>query len=249
MMKILVLMTKEATLHLLDGEIRPSGFWAEEFVVPYKYFKERGYDVDIATIGGICPTVDAASIDPNFIQYTRPAGSQEDNVAHSAEYAEMINDLPDLKKPKNLDCYTKEQIASYDGIYLSGGHGAIGDMPKSDALTQILRWSLEINQPIAAVCHGHSGLLNLRNGEGIWPFAGYRLTAFSHAEDLTTDMAGRLPFILEVELRRLGAVYEKAEVIWDSHVVVDRNLITGQNPYSSKALAETFVKKLSKEKR
>jgi putative intracellular protease/amidase len=71
------------------------------------------------------------------------------------------------------------------------------------------------------------------------------MTAFSHSEELVTSMAGRLPFILEVELTRLGAHYEKAELIWDSHVVVDRNLTTGQNPYSSRALAETFVKQLS----
>lgn len=243
-MKILMLITNQATLHLLNGEMHPSGFWAEEFVVPYKRFKKEGYDIDIATIGGIRPTVDRTSIDPHFARYVRPAGSQEEDAGRSTEYAEFINNVSDLKNPKNLDLFTKEQVAVYDGIYLSGGHGALGDMPKSDAMTQVFRWSLELNKLIAAVCHGHCGLLNLRDGESRWPFAGYRLTAFSHAEELVTNMAGKLPFVLEIELKRLGALYEKADVIWDSHVVVDRNLITGQNPYSSRAIAETIVQKL-----
>ena len=248
-MKILIFMTSEATLHLLDGELHPSGFWAEELVVPYKRFKQEGYEIDIATIGGIRPTVDKTSIDPGFMPYVRPAGSQDDDAARSAEYIQLIEDLPALKNPLNLDTLTKEQIASYDGIYLSGGHGAIGDMPKSDQMAQLFRWALELDMPIAAVCHGHCGLLTLRDGESKWPFEGYRLTCFSHAEELVTNMAGRLPFVLEAEVKRLGGLYEKADVIWDSHVVVDRNLVTGQNPYSSKAIAETFIKKLDETKK
>jgi putative intracellular protease/amidase len=71
------------------------------------------------------------------------------------------------------------------------------------------------------------------------------MTAFSHAEELVTDMVGRLPFVLQFELERLGARYEKAEDIWGSHVVEDRNIITGQNPHSSAAIAEALVRALS----
>jgi putative intracellular protease/amidase len=230
---------------LLDGEIHPSGFWAEEFVVPYKRFKQEGHQVDVATINGLAPTVDKTSIDPNFMPFVRPKGSQEDDAARSAEYVQFIHTVPDLKKPLNVNTISREQVATYDGIYLCGGHGAIGDMPKSDEMAQLFRWAIAMDKPIAAVCHGHCGLLSLRDAESKWPFAGYRMTCFSHSEELVTSMAGRLPFVLEVEVKRLGALYEKADVIWDSHVVVDRNLVTGQNPYSSKALAETFIKKLA----
>lgn len=243
-MKILVVMTARATLHLLDGELHPSGFWAEEFVVPYQIFRDAGHVVDVATIGGTAPTVDPTSIDPQFLQYVRPQGSANDDAANAAEYVQVIESVPQLKKPLSLESFTEKDIAGYDGIYVSGGHGAIGDLPKSDELAQILRWVLAAGKPLATVCHGHTSLLALRDGEGRWPFEGYRMTAFSHSEELVTNMAGRLPLILEVELSRLGAKYEKAELIWDSHVVTDRNLTTGQNPYSSKALAQTFLEQL-----
>jgi hypothetical protein len=106
------------------------------------------------------------------------------------------------------------------------------------------RWAIELNTPIAAVFHGHCGLLALRDSEGRWPFEVYRMTCFSHAEELVKDMAGRFPFVLELELSRLGGIYEKAETIWDSHVIEDRNLLTGQNPYSAEALADAIIKRL-----
>lgn len=243
-MKILVVMTAKATLHLLDGEQHPSGFWAEEFVVPYALFRAAGHTVDVATIGGVAPTVDGTSIDPGFLRWVRPEGSPDEDAANAAEYVRVIGQTPQLQHPIALESLGEKDIADYDGIYISGGHGAIGDLPKSDELAQLLRWAIDRDKPLATVCHGHTALLSLRDGEGRWPFEGYRMTAFSHAEELVTNMAGRLPLILEAELTRLGARYEKAEAIWDSHVVVDRRLTTGQNPYSSKALAETFLKQL-----
>ncbi|MGW5345347.1 DJ-1/PfpI family protein [Streptomyces sp. HUAS TT3] len=245
-MKILVVMTAKATLHLLDGEEHPSGFWAEEFVVPYSQFTAAGHTVDVATVGGRTPTVDETSIDPKFLQWVRPQGSPDEDAANAAEYVRVIENTPQLKSPLAVESLTEQDVAGYDGLYVSGGHGAIGDLPKSDALAQVLRWAIAQDKPIATVCHGHTALLALRDGEGRWPFEGYRMTAFSHSEELVTSMAGRLPLILETELTRLGARYEKADVIWDSHVVVDRKLTTGQNPYSSKALAETFLQQLAK---
>lgn len=244
-MKLLILITKEATLHLLDGEVHASGFWAEEFVVPYLRFKKEGYAVDVASIGGIAPTPDKTSIDPGFMPYVRPTGSKADDAALAALYVKVIAETPELKHPLSIERITKAELAEYDAIYFSGGHGSIGDFQKSDAIAQLGRWAIELNTPIAAVCHGHCGLLALRDGEGRWPFEGYRMTCFSHAEELVTDMAGQLPFVLELEVRRLGALYEKAENIWDSHVVEDRNLLTGQNPYSSEALADAIVKRLA----
>ena len=247
-MKILILMTNSATLTLSTGEKHASGFWAEEFVLPYQIFKQEGYEVDVATIGGLTPSVDKTSIDPNFMPYVRPAGSQVNDSEQAREFIKFIEASSDLKKPLNLDDFTKAQVAAYDGIFLSRGHGAMQDMPKSDAMTQLFRWAIELDKPIAAVCHGGSGILALRTPEGRWPFEGYRMTCFSHEEELVTPIAGMLPFILQFEIERLGGIYEKANVIWGSHVVEDRNLVTGQNPYSSDAVAKAFAKKLNKVK-
>jgi len=248
MARILILMTKAKTLGLLDGRQHASGFWAEEFVVPYERLVKEGYQVDVATIGGEAPSVDPTSMTKYVVGATRPVGSPDHDDENIAHYQRTIDTLDALKHPKNVGDITKEQLADYDAVYISGGHGAMEDLPHSNEMTRVVRWILEADMLLAVVCHGQSALLPLRDSEGRWPLAGRKMTSFSHDEELVTDMAGELPFVLQVELERLGADYSHADVIWGSYIVVDGNLITGQNPYSSTALAETLIEQLSSTK-
>jgi putative intracellular protease/amidase len=244
MSRILILMTKARTLGLLDGRQRPSGFWAEEFVVPYDHFVAAGYQVDVATIGGEPPTPDAGSLDPDTVRATRPADTPDTAVADIAHYREIIDSVDGLRRPLDIADLTGPVLAEYTGYYLCGGHGAMEDLPHDPAVKRLMHAVLALDKPLAATCHGISALLHLRDGHGHWSLRGYRVVAFSHEEELVTDMAGQLPFVLQFELERLGARYEKCPVTWGSWVVEDRNLVTGQNPHSSAELAVTFVKKL-----
>ena len=70
------------------------------------------------------------------------------------------------------------------------------------------------------------------------------MTAFSHEEELATALARQLPFVLQIELERLGARYQKASQVWGSCVVVDGTLLTGQNPHSTTVLADAFLTQL-----
>jgi putative intracellular protease/amidase len=243
--KILIVMTKAKTLGLIDGIDHPSGFWTEEFVTPYERFVKEGFEVDIATAGGEAPTPDATSLTIETVHATRPEGSPDHDAANIAHYKEVIGTLDALRAPLDVASVTDGELAGYAGVYIAGGHGAMSDMPHSEGVTKLMRRILDRDMPLATVCHGHSALLPLRNSHGTWPLEGYRMTAFSHGEEMVTDMAGKLPFVLQIELERLGARYEKADVIWDSHVVTDRNLVTGQNPYSSAAIAAALVNRLA----
>jgi len=243
---LLTILTSTAHLTLTDGEEYPSGFWAEEFAVPYQMFKKAGYAIDIATLGGIAPTVDKSSIDPDFMKWVRPSFTQVDDRAAAARYCEVIDKADGLRGPKDLARLTKEDIASYDGIYIVGGHGCMEDMPSSPPMTRFLLAVLALDKPLASVCHGPTAFLSPRDVAGQSPFAGYRVTCFSHVEEFQTRINGRLPLVLEIELKRLGCEYSKAPYPWGSHVVVDRNLVTGQNPFSSEALATQFLDLLAK---
>jgi putative intracellular protease/amidase len=245
MAKILVLLTNAKTLNLLDGRQHPSGFWAEEFVVPYEQFVQHGYQVDVATVGGVPPAPDEGSLTALNVGYTRPSESDMDHEESVAHYRRVTEALDELRQPMNVSDITLDDLAEYSGVYISGGHGAMEDMPHDAAMTRLVRWTLELDTPLAAVCHGQAALLPLRDASSRWPLEGYRMTAFSHEEELATNLAGLLPFVLQVELERLGALYEKAPRSWDSCVVQDRNLITGQNPYSSMELADTFLKQMA----
>jgi putative intracellular protease/amidase len=241
MKTLLTILTNTAHLTLTDGEKYPSGFWAEEFAVPYQLFKEAGYALDFATLGGIAPTVDRSSIDPDFMKWVRPSFTQIDDTAAAAKYRRTIEQAAGLRSPKDLARLTSDDIASYDGIYIVGGHGCMEDMPASPPMTRFLLAVLALNKPLASVCHGPTAFLSPRDMAGQSPFAGYRVTCFSHVEEFYTRVNGRLPLVLEIELKRLGLEYSKGPYPWASHVVVDRNLVTGQNPFSSEAMAKQFL--------
>src|SRR5262245_40193083 len=84
MKTLLTILTNAAHLTLTDGEEYPSGFWAEEFCVPYQMFRGAGYSVDVATLGGIVPTVDQSSVDPEFLKWVRPSFTQVDDAGAAA---------------------------------------------------------------------------------------------------------------------------------------------------------------------
>ena len=53
-----------------------------------------------------------------------------------------------------------------------------------------------------------------------------------------------VPFLLEDALKASGGVYSKAAENFGAHVAVGKNLVTGQNPASTKGVAEGVVRLL-----
>ncbi|MBZ0116234.1 MAG: type 1 glutamine amidotransferase domain-containing protein [Sandaracinaceae bacterium] len=243
--KILTIVTNASKLHLTDGTDHPSGYWAEELAVPVELLRDAGYGVDIATIDGVAPSVDASSLDPNAIRWVVPQGSSVDVASEALRYRRILDSIGELKAPRNLGDVGAGELAEYAGLYIAGGHGCMTDMPSSHQIARVLLRAVERGLPIASVCHGPTAFLAPRDAEGKNPFAGYRFTCFSQNEETFTPIWGRLPMVIEHELRAQGMSYSKAEVPWGSHVVRDRNLVTGQNPFSSLALGRAFVQVLS----
>src|SRR5262249_37081629 len=200
----------------------------------------------VATLGGIAPTVDKSSLDPEFMKWVRPSFMQIDDAAAAAKYRGTIERTGGLRSPKDIARLTKDDIASYDGIYIVRGAARMEDMRASPAMTKFLLAVLALDKPLASVCHGPTAFLSPRDMAGQSPFAGYRVTCFSHVEEFSTRINGRLPLVLEIELKRLGLEYSKGPYPWCSHVVVDRNLVTGQNTFSSESVAQHFLDLLRK---
>ena len=96
---------------------------------------------------------------------------------------------------------------------------------------------------IAFVCHA-PGVLHRVTYKGQPLVKGKRVTGFTNSEEEEVKLTKVVPFLVEDELKRLGAHFEK-KPNWESFVVVDGHLITGQNPTSSTAAAQALLKALS----
>jgi putative intracellular protease/amidase len=165
--------------------------------------------------------------------------------ARSESAAEVLARLPGLRHPRNLAELTDAEILDFGGVFIPGGHGSIVDFPGNAEIGRALRLMHGAGKPVAALCHGPAALLSAPEIDGAWMFEGYRMTAFTdEEEDQTKPGKIGMPWYLEAALKNRGAIFDDGDAAWVSHVVVDRDLITGQNPGSAEAVSGAVLKRL-----
>lgn len=228
--KILFVLTAADHWTLADGFKQPTGFWAEEALAPYAIFKEAGYEIVAASPGGVPPTVDALSLTP---EYNGGEEGAEQRKRALAGATELAHPLP----------IEQVRLDDYAAVFVPGGWGPMEDLSVDEASGRLLAQALASGKQVSLVCHGPAALLPARDAQGGFPFAGYRLTSLSNAEEKLSGLAERAKWLLEDRLVAAGVDYSAGEP-FAPYVVVDRNLITGQNPASSAPVAEAVLKAL-----
>ncbi|MER7788002.1 type 1 glutamine amidotransferase domain-containing protein [Streptomyces sp. NPDC097640] len=227
MAKVLFIVSGATYWVLKDGTRHATGYWAEEFAMPYKKITEGGHDVVVATPGGAIPNVDMMSLRPSM------AGGEDGAL----ELEAIIRDAEVLRRPLKL---SDVRLEDYDAVYLPGGHGPMSDLAFDADAGRLLTAQLASGRPLAIVCHAPSAMLATRI-HGQSPFRGYRVTCFTNEEEEAVGLASRAPWLLETELKDQVGVEFSRGPIWEPYMVEDRNLITGQNPHSAATLADRLL--------
>ncbi|MEV6213556.1 type 1 glutamine amidotransferase domain-containing protein [Nocardia sp. NPDC058379] len=227
MAHILFVLTGADHWTLADGTKHPTGFWAEEFVAPYAAFTGAGHTVTVATPGGVLPPVDQGSL----------AAEANGGAERAAEIAEVLAGAEVLRQPIPL---AEVRLADYDAVFYPGGHGPMEDLAVDPVSGALLVDALASGKPLGVVCHAPAALLATADADGKSPFAGYRVAAFSNAEEAQAGFAEKAKWLLADRLVALGVDYREGEP-WAPHIEVDRTLYTGQNPASSAPLAARML--------
>ncbi|CAM5642079.1 dimethylallyltransferase [Streptomyces pilosus] len=228
MAQILMIISAADTLPLADGSTHATGYWAEEVAASHKVLTEAGHTVSIATPGGARPTVDAISLDER-------GGVDAADAAAFKAYLDSIEE--DLAAPLDLAAV---HAADYDALYLPGGHAPMTDLADDSRLGALLADADSRGQVIAALCHGVAGLLSATKEDGSFLFAGRSLTGFTDEEENQGGLGDQAPWLVESRLTERGADV-KTGPAWSDTVIVDGNLITGQNPQSSVTTAKQVL--------
>ncbi len=232
MANILMVVSAADSLTMRDGGKHPTGYWAEELVVSHQTLLGAGHNVRIATPGGAKPTVDQVSL------VAESAGGADRADQFRAYLAEIDAELSAPLVLADVD------MAAYDAVVMPGGHGPMADLFQDADLGRLLIEANTSGKVVAPFCHGPAGLLSAVDEGGNFAFAGRRVTVFTNEEELNGGTGPNTPWFVEDALKDAGAVVETGAA-WSSHVVRDGNLITGQNPQSSEAVAKEVLKALS----
>lgn len=118
------------------------------------------------------------------------------------------------------------------------------DLAQDATSGKLIADALEGSKPVAIVCHGPAALLPARTSAGEPVVAGRKITGFSNEEEKAAGKADKAKWLLEDRLRELGADVSTGPA-WQPFTVVDGDLLTGQNPASSEALAKKLLERLS----
>jgi putative intracellular protease/amidase len=229
----LLVLTGSTVWTMKDGTPHPTGYWAREFMEAYTVFKDGGLEVDVATPGGVAAHVDELSY---------ALGYNDDDAGLVASQRAFMQGLGTiLTSPMKLE---DAQPGRYDVVFLIGGHGPMQDLAVHPTIGGLLEATLDDpTKIVGGVCHGPAGFLSAHRADGTWLFKGRKLTAFTNEEETAATFAGNAPWLLEDRLRLAGAQFEPAPA-WTTHVVVDGNLVTGQQNVSSGAAASKILEQL-----
>lgn len=208
----------------------PTGWYLPEAAHPY-WILAPHCEIDFAAPAGPNPPVDPSSVE---------------NFKQDEESVKFLNDesvkgkLAAAKKLADVDA------KDYDAVFYVGGHGPVIDLASDPVNAKLASAFFQQGKVTSAVCHGPAALAGAVDAKGESIFKGREATGFSNAEEIAVDQVKAVPFLLEDKIKELGGKYVKASEPWAAKVVVDGNLITGQNPNSAGPIGKEILKALQK---
>jgi putative intracellular protease/amidase len=223
--KVLIVLTSHEDL----GDTgQKTGFWVEEFAAPYYVFKDAGASITLASPKGGQPPIDPKSSDPSAATDATRRFDADPETQKALANTQKLDDV---------------NAADYDAIFCPGGHGPLWDLTNDTTSIGLIETFFNSGKPVGAVCHAPAVLLNAKTPDGAPLVKGRKVAGFTNAEEDAVGLTNVVPFLLEDELKAKGGAYESV-ASWSSFAVEDGNLITGQNPASSEAVAEKVLVQL-----
>jgi putative intracellular protease/amidase len=226
-MKVLMVITSHDQL---GNTGKKTGFWLEELAAPYYVFKDAGVEITLASPKGGRPPLDPKSNEPES-RTDLTLRFEKDAVAEAQ-----------LDKTLRLDSVRQED---FDTLFYPGGHGPMWDLAEDKNSVKLIEAFLAAGKRIAVVCNSTGALRHVRTPDGKPLVQCKEVTGFTNGEEADVGLTKVVPFLVEDEMLKLGAVFSKT-ANWAVHVVSDGLLITGQNPHSSGPAAKTLIAALNK---
>ncbi len=222
--KILAVVTSTSTMGTSGNA---TGYELTELARAYYVFQANGFDVDIASpLGG------------------EPVVVIDDEDMGAYDFA-FLNDSIAQYKTRNTIPMEKIIAEDYEAIFFAGGKGAMFDFPENKHIQSVVKQLYQADKVVGAVCHGPAALVNVTLDNGRPLLQDKEVSGFTNEEELLLIPEAKtiFPFLLQDKLVAQGARFNEGAMYLEQ-ISHDKNLVTGQNPWSTWKMAETMVAQL-----
>ncbi|SBR45810.1 MULTISPECIES: type 1 glutamine amidotransferase domain-containing protein [unclassified Halomonas] len=234
-MRVLIILSEATHIQGSDGLNRETGYWLEEFALPYQYLTQRGIDITVATPTGKLPVPDPASLDVDGAGECKN-WEQPDQFQYGLQLHRLFKDERMFASLADL---SSTDLNAYKGVFVPGGYAPMVDLASNKSVGRVL-WHFHCRGlPTALFCHGPIALLSTGRTQKGFAYEGYAVTAFSQQEEADTELGRVIVQDAPTALTQAGCLYRNGGS-WSSFTVKDRELVTGQNTQSTHAVMQTF---------
>lgn len=220
---------------------QPTGFFLMELAKPLQKLLDAGHEVTFASPKGQEPAAD-----PNSESLLAFAGNFYERQRET-ELIERMKRENGFSRPRPFGTISDEEIATFAGVFIPGGHAPLTDLGADKELGRLLRYFHRENKPTAAICHGPFALLSTKKaGDGTFVYKDYKITSWSDAEEklMETLMGGEIEKV-ESALRDEGAIMVEGAGEKIGYTTLHRELVTGANPMAANDLGDRFLRMIS----
>lgn len=224
MTKVLI---AETNITRYQNTKEPTGLWLGEAAEFVDEMNKAGIEVDfVSPKGGFVP------LDPRSMKYTD-------------ESIMSIYETPDFVQRALVNTLRPNQVnpEDYAAVYYTGGHGVMWDFPDNPELQKLALAIYDQGGYITSVCHGIAGLLNIKDHQGNYLINGKTITGFTRSEEILAGKLAIVPFLNQQVAEAHGAKFSKKR-FYKEYAVKDGRLLTGQNPFSVRAVAKLLLNEL-----
>ena len=258
--QVLILLSGADSIPLREGGEHPTGHFLGEVTEPLDALLKAGHQLTFTSPSGKSPTIDKNSFQLLYW------GLSETNLNHAKDVYQHLVDLG-IETPISLEEFVTDQpqldqpkLEQFDALFVPGGHSPMVDLPHEDFFLsdeknthvgELLYFFHRTQRPTGLICHAPAVLAAAPVINGEWIYSGYKMTAITMlseylAEDffLIKVVDGHLKEYPTGILKNAGAQLEQSFIPMVPKVVEDRELLTGQDPYSAKLFGRKFIEKL-----
>jgi len=220
--KVLIIVSNMIDMGDAEKHDARNNLW--EVAPPYHVFVNHGFDVDfVSPEGGVVKFM----MDPLGIS------------SYTIKYEGFMDKANNSFTPSQID------PRDYWGVYIGGGYGPLFDVANNKELLSIIAKVYESDGIIGAGGHGSGAFANVTLSTGEFLVKGKKIAGFPNSTERSKSWAKQgtlLPFLVESQLNKNGAIAQNKKILEDKHeVVVDQRIVSTMFLPSAALVAKEMI--------